>query len=552
MTTTSSRLCIAAALWAFAAALPARAQEPKPGPPYEDKTDLGFKISVPQKWDPIPPSPDDGNLIIKYVPKTNKAMQLGKSDMIDLSVWVLKFDRRKPAESAAPKGGPKKFVAREKDLDTWMTGHGLKGFKPVKGYPKEMEVNKVAATECVYSSTTMANDEIRLYAMTYKLQPDVDVVYAGWGPGDSRKWSKFENAFSEMARSFKTVEVKSGKPELAAGASLRDRKRAELVDLLSRTPGWKLYETPNYFFVSSNPDKAFLDELMGRIEAIRTVYEQDYPAAKAKELRAQAAKLHTGPAAKPKKEGGGEESAPEGDPGSAPDQDKDKAKDKGKEDTGPELQDNSELARCSVVRVCKNADEYHSYGGPPQAAGHWDSNAQELVIYDDRANGGKGDTWITLNHEAFHQYIYYFYGNIAPHSWYNEGTGDFYSGYIYKNGRFTLEKNPWRKETIKEAIQNDKFVPLADLMRWDQPKYYGQNNLGAGGAQNYAEGWSLIYFLRTGKKNKAKGWDPKWDNILEDYLRVLAMTGKPEQAIEDCLKGVDINALQAAWIDYTK
>jgi len=100
-------------------------------------------------------------------------------------------------------------------------------------------------------------------------------------------------------------------------------------------------------------------------------------------------------------------------------------------------------------------------------------------------------------------------------------------------------------------------VPLADLMRWDKAKYYGQNSLaaagmGAGGRENYAEGWSLVYFLRTGKKNKAKGWDPKWDNILEDYMRVLAQTGKPEQAIEQCLTGIDINALQTAWIEYTK
>jgi hypothetical protein len=538
MKTMASKLSIALALWVCAAVAPARAQEPKAGEYYTDSTDLGFKIRVPAKWDLIPPSPDDGNLIAKYDPKTNKEVQIGKGETMDLHVWLLKFDRRKAPAAAAQPAGQRKFVAQDKNLPEWLKAHGLTGFKP--GTPKDLEINKVAASECVYLNTTLSNakEEVRLYAMTYKLTPEVDVVFAGWGPGDPKRWSKFEGAFKEMARSLKMVDVASGKPDLAADASLRDKKRAELVDRLTRTPGWKLYESPNYFFVSDNDDKAFLDELMGRLEAIHAVYEQDYPAAKAKEIREAAALAKTGAVEKPKKEDGSDDDEP---------------KDKPKTGVAERIvTDNSEQAKCSVVRVCKNADEYHSYGGPPQAAGHWDSNAQELVIYDDRANGGKGDTWITLNHEAFHQYIYYFYGNIAPHSWYNEGTGDFYSGYVYKNARFTLEKNPWRKETIKQAIQQEEFVPLAELMRWDQKQYYGQNKLGATGYVTYAEGWSLIYFLRTGKKNKAKGWDARWDTILEDYLRVLAATGKPEQAIEQCLTGVDIDALQAAWLEYTK
>jgi hypothetical protein len=62
----------------------------------------------------------------------------------------------------------------------------------------------------------------------------------------------------------------------------------------------------------------------------------------------------------------------------------------------------------------------------------------------------------------------------------------------------------------------------------------------------------MIYFLRTGKKNNAKGWDSRWDTLLDDYLKVLAATGKPDQAIEQCLTGIDVDALQAAWATYIK
>jgi len=538
---------IAAALWLAVAALPARGQEPKAGDYYTDDTDLGFKVRVPQKWDPIPPSPDDGNLIIKYDPRANKVVQIGKSETMDLHVWILKFDRRKvPADA----GGPKPQVMKAKDLAEWLKFNGLKGFDAIDATKKESKIAKVPATECVYEDTTLSDEgsSVRLYAATFQIQPEVEVALVGWGPGDTKRWSKFESAFKEMARSFKTVEIKRDKSLAMEGASLRDRKRADLADKLRRTPGWKLYETPNYFIVSSNQDKAFLDELMGRLEAIRAVYEQDYPSEKVKAIREAAAlsKTSSASAGRPDEKGEEEDEDDPEEPATRPED---------LQAIQTPWEESLELSRCSVVRVCKSADEYHSFGGPGNAAGHWDSNAQELVVYDDRAIGGKGNTWITLNHEAFHQYIYYFYGNINPHSWYNEGTGDFYSGYIYKNGRFTLEKNPWRKETIKEAIRNSTDVPLSEFLRASKKDYYTGNSKWssfADGRQNYAQGWSLIYFLRTGKKNNAKGWDPKWDSLLEDYMRVLASTGKPKQAIEQCLTGIDMAALEAAWREYTK
>ena len=83
-------------------------------------------------------------------------------------------------------------------------------------------------------------------------------------------------------------------------------------------------------------------------------------------------------------------------------------------------------------------------------------------------------------------------------------------------------------------------MPLDKFVRYTQAEYYGNNKEGTTGGQNYAQGWSLIYFLRTGKKANAKGWNPAWDNILEDYLRVLATTNNLKQAVDDAFKGVDI------------
>ena len=221
-----------------------------------------------------------------------------------------------------------------------------------------------------------------------------------------------------------------------------------------------------------------------------------------------------------------------------------------------------ERSHCSIVRVCISADDYHSYGGPPSSAGFWNNHTEELVLYDDKAVGGRRDTWSVLNHEAFHQYIYYFYGNLSPHSWYNEGTGDFYSGYKYaKNKTFTLEKFDWRDKTIQEAIRGNKpdanppkitYCPLAEFVKWTQPEYYGSNKYSLGGGENYAQGWSFIYFLRTAKQNHFSGWNTAWDGILDTYFRVLASSSKLEQAVDEAFKGIDFDTLEAAWKAYTK
>jgi hypothetical protein len=510
----------------------AQAQEPKVGDYYTDSSDLGFKIRVPQRSEVIPASPGDANLIVKYDPATNKVIQLGKSSRLDMHTWLVKFDRRQAGTDDTSL--LRKLSHVDLNITDWVHNTLRPGLM-VEGKPKDFQVDKIAATEYVFSEKVEEGVEVKLYAAVFKLRPDVDVALVLWGPGDPKKWSKFEAPARQMAHSFRTVEVKAAKSTAPVGDLPRDKVRAKLQADVLKTPGWKLYETDHYFIVSNNDDKDFLDELKGRLEAIHTFYEQDYPAAKAKELRLLGMKVKTGTDPEPKE-----------------------AEEKKPEPEVPDLRrllddgiDPQEKARCSVVRVCKDAELYHSYGGPPSSAGYWNWVEQELVLYDARKTGGKADTWAVLNHEAFHQYIFYFYGNISPHSWYNEGTGDFYSGYEYKNKKFTLKKFLWRNDTIKQSIQQKSFVPLKDFVRFTQPEYYGHNKFGTDGYQNYAEGWSFIYFLRTGKKGGARNWDPKWDTILDTYLRVLATSGKIEQAVEEAFQGIDFDELQTSWADYT-
>lgn len=541
------------ATFAAATATHARAQAPAVGPYYEDRSDLGFKVKVPAKWVFIPPSPDDANLIAKYDPPTNKYIAITNEPdgALFIHCWLLKFDRRKQDDADS---GAKRFSKPAKDILEWMKGPEIQGTfrgkdskdgKDKGSVPigpigprvkldsqKDFTNDKLAATEYHFISPGDPKLSTHYYAAVYKLNPDVDVAIVFNGPGDPKKWFKWEGPMVQMAHSLTLRDLKEVASSGPVGETLRDKKRADLTKQLSTQQGiWKLYETEHYFVVTPHTDKDFIEELKKRLEAIHAIYEQDYPAAKAEEFRKIGAAAKTG-----------DDKTPE-----------QKAEDDALKDLFSDGADPQELAKCSVVRVFTDKAQYHSYGGPGSSAGYWSPSDRELVLYDDQAGGGRNDTWSVLNHEAFHQYIFYFYGNIAPQSWYNEGTGDFYSGYSWKTNKFVLEKFKWRTDTIKAAIQAKTFVPLADFVKLTQADYYGNATKTwpkADGFQNYAQGWSLIYFLRTGKKNNARGWNPAWDTILETYLRVLATTGKTDLAVDAAFKDVDFAALEASWASY--
>ena len=105
--------------------------------------------------------------------------------------------------------------------------------------------------------------------------------------------------------------------------------------------------------------------------------------------------------------------------------------------------------------------------------------------------------------------------------------------------------------TIQQMMREDNFVPLRDFVRWSKEEYYGNNKLNMGGFECYAQGWSLVYFLRVGPTEKPRGWNRAWNSILDTYLATLAETGDLEEAVDKAYEGVDWDAFQQAWLDFT-
>ena len=120
----------------------------------------------------------------------------------------------------------------------------------------------------------------------------------------------------------------------------------------------------------------------------------------------------------------------------------------------------------SIVRVCKDRAEYLAYGGDPRSGGFWHPGNEELVFYDyaqteletEKKKGRRltdRDAFVVLYHEAFHQYIHFAVGQVAPHDWFNEGHGDYFSGAIipqYGTRVTSIGPSRWRITRAKRAI----------------------------------------------------------------------------------------------------
>jgi hypothetical protein len=187
-----------------------------------------------------------------------------------------------------------------------------------------------------------------------------------------------------------------------------------------------------------------------------------------------------------------------------------------------------EIKAISVVRVCKDREEYLRYGAPPSSAGYWSPGDEELVFYQDKSN--KKDSLRVLYHEAFHQYIHYSVGEVAPHSWFNEGHGDYFAGHNYRGKEFRADVFRWRTGIIATAFGQKSYVPLEDFLKYTQRQYYSNAGL------CYAQGWSLVYFLREVERRKIKKYQKYW-GLLDRYFEAIKRNVKSVK--ENALEGLD-------------
>lgn len=448
----------------------------------------GFTVSTIGDWKPTPPEPTD---------KQNVAKWCSEREIRDIpaQMLVFVFDKKFKSPLAgeeAPAGGydsgndPFDALRSYRAWMKWDPGRKSMALDKGKPFPVKappgLQANGIVYETSRDSGWSRGSVRMGNYFVVVALIDTPDVEYAVECFVHEKEGRKFREQFLAAAKSF-TLLGKADAPTASAEAdaqlSPREAARKVARENATRVPGWWYEETENYLVVTNAPKKkqALIDGIKMRLEAIRTLYEKDFPPAKP-------------------------------------------------------------IDAVSIVRVCDARQTYLDYGGSPSSAGYWYAGAKELVFY---LEGEKNNIWTVLQHEAFHQYIYYACGEISPHSWYNEGYGDYYSGAnIQERKVLGVDSNRWRQDTIKEAARQGTHVPWKDMIRYSQQQYYSRADL------CYAQGWSMIYFL-----NKGVAEGHPWRAILPTYLKVLQESQSGDKAVDEAFKDVDLEKIEAAWIDFT-
>jgi len=485
----SARLLVSLLLLALAAdAAPVRLQ----ARPYKDESN-GFAVSLPEKWERIPTRYQDVCVLGKWAgaPRRGRLQPEG---------YVLKFIRPGAGESTGASGAPGGPMGipgyrglEDQPKDTWEYLARLAGGRlDIVAEDPDFKISdkKVRAHLKVFRETLgnlggrlAPRDAAQIQALVVAAQFErrdgsadlFGLVFLASVADEEDMRPAFELAVKRFRVLDPDVEEAPEEGEEAvsdADIFVDSESKPEAWREIRKRkliPGWAALDTKNYLIVyNQEVKKSLVKAIAVQIEAIRAqVYEVLFPPSK-------------------------------------------------------------EVKAISVVRVCKDAAEYHKYGGPGGSAGYWSPGDEELVFYQDKSN--KSDSLRVLYHEAFHQYIHYAVGNVAPHSWFNEGHGDYFAGHNYRGKKFEADVFRWRTGTIANALSSRTYVPLREFLKYSQAQYYANPGL------CYAQGWSFVYFLREAERRKLKKYQKYW-GLLDKYFD--AIKANVKQVKEGGLYGLE-------------
>lgn len=507
----------------LAAAAPAPAQLKK-----ERLPELGLPTFYrPRHFDVIPLQPGEQwkVLYMREKPAVERGRKLTERRYRP-ELYVVRIEKRSAVtgERAEPEEKrPKVF-----SLDTWLENDGWKGWRATHTGPGKRDREFLTHTYSLAKAKKSAPEPRREFGGRAPAKPLVLEGYAYVWETPRLLYCLVGRCASEDSKElFKLWESVGQKMRVSEPkASEADAKKLERLYRDSKLPhipyriavreamvdGWEAEDTQHYIVVYNTSDEPLVRKVLRDLETIREAYVELFPPSKP-------------------------------------------------------------IDAVSTVRICADRDEYMAYGGMPRSAGYWNSRTEELVLYDaEKQERGKrpddSDTFVVLYHEAFHQYIHYSTGELPPHSWFNEGYGDYFSGAQIKNGKVrSIGVNPWRVGTIQLVIAGERGwspVPWRDIIEYSQGQYYTNGHL------KYAQGWSMIYFLNRAPIVEKH---PDWQQILPTYFETLKVeyrtqlaelgedpepekrAGAGQLAREAALKAafadVDLDEIDEAWKAFT-
>ncbi len=417
----------------------------------------GYSIKTVEEWSAVAPEPDEKYVVGRWKPDLKDSQKRGDfQGMMDGQFCELTVIRLVPEASTTGPGTETPVAEKspeEKMRERFTAAMGRGRSSEAKSAEQWIEnVYEGAGARATKKPLKIGDTTATLWDFTHSQTHYLIAVIKR----DGLEWAFTYGAHEEVfTRDYVKVFTQSlqsirffapeGKPDAAAAnadfTKLEGKERREAIKAkIAGLTGWYAVDTKNYVFLTNAKDKAFINLLGRELETIREkMYEKIFPATKP-------------------------------------------------------------IETISIVRVLATQDEYHQYGGPGGSAGYWNSKDEELVLFIEFTSLArklsKAYCKSVMYHEGFHQYIHYASGDFAPHSWFNEGHGDYFAGSIVTPNSVSVKPFEWRVEALKRHIGEKKdLIPTKSLVRLPQGEYYTNGGL------KYAHGWAIVYFLRSVTKN---------------------------------------------------
>jgi hypothetical protein len=400
---------------------------------------------------------------------------------------ALKFaqDRREIVAHAFEAEGPSEEV-EEGSTVAKKRRRSIIGFlKQYRGFTDKVGKNPQVEEEVVIDGVDAKHlrfelDGFVLDVWSYPLKhADVHLVYLVTGELN-RKWDK---AIRDSAESFEVIERVTADEIDTSSRSFEDQLAWAEAEA-AKVEGWRAIGTPSKRFVvlTNATKKAFIKEVLKRLEVSRDVYEQDFPPP-------------------------------------------------------------ADFNAVSVIRICKSREEFQRFSGAGGGvAGYFSPMSVELVLYDN-VETDRNSTYAVVSHEAFHQYCHFLFGQSEAHRWFDEGHGDYYGGMKIAGSRGKITpKMPSgldRLSVIRDMVRMETYKPLSEHLYYNHRQWQSQ---GPSNVSCYAQSWSVIYMLRQGalRKVSRKVWKDEYADIIPNYVSTL------NQGFQDAYKEIRDKRIERA------
>ena len=193
------------------------------------------------------------------------------------------------------------------------------------------------------------------------------------------------------------------------------------------------------------------------------------------------------------------------------------------------------------VRFMDSLNTYEQVGGNPRMAGFYNPGSGYLVIKQMPFY----DLVPTVYHEAFHQYLHAYVGDVQIPIWFNEGMAVYFEGMQRDEKSKTNALNPklskrGKIRMVKDAINTRTQIPLETLLKVTHEEFHDKENE----ALYYSQSFAVMFYFMQLSRGKA----------ALNYMKELKKTGDPEAANTKLFgkKMKNLKKIESHWKGYIR